>query len=52
VAFISNLTWDRTDLVERAIGTVTKNLVEGGLIVVFVLVLMLGNMRAGLIVPL
>jgi heavy metal efflux system protein len=41
---------DRTDLVERAIGTVTKNLVEGGLIVIFVLVLMLGNMRAGLIV--
>jgi cobalt-zinc-cadmium resistance protein CzcA len=41
---------DRTDLVKRAIGTVTRNLVEGGLIVVFVLVLMLGNMRAGLIV--
>jgi heavy metal efflux system protein len=41
---------DRTDLVDRAIGTVTKNLLEGGLIVVFVLVLMLGNLRAGLIV--
>lgn len=41
---------DRTDLVDRAIGTVTKNLLEGGLIVIFVLVLMLGNMRAGLIV--
>jgi cobalt-zinc-cadmium resistance protein CzcA len=41
---------DRTDLVQRAIGTVTKNLVEGGLIVVFVLVIMLGSMRAGLIV--
>ncbi len=41
---------DRTDLVSRAIGTVTKNLLEGGLIVVFVLVLLLGNLRAGLIV--
>jgi len=41
---------DRTDLVKRAIGTVTRNLVEGGLIVVFVLVLLLGNMRAGFVV--
>ena len=41
---------DRTDLVSRAIGTVSKNLLEGGLIVVFVLVLLLGNLRAGLIV--
>ncbi|MFN8154358.1 MAG: CusA/CzcA family heavy metal efflux RND transporter [Bacteroidia bacterium] len=41
---------DRTDLVNRAIGTVEKNLVEGALIVIFVLVLFLGNLRAGLIV--
>lgn len=41
---------DRTDLVDRAIGTVAKNLLEGGLIVVLVLVLLLGNLRAGLIV--
>ena len=41
---------DRTKLVDNAIGTVTKNLAEGALIVIFVLVLMLGNMRAGLIV--
>jgi heavy metal efflux system protein len=41
---------DRTDLVDRAIGTVTKNLLEGGLIVIFILVLFLGNMRAGLVV--
>lgn len=41
---------DRTDLVDRAIGTVEKNLVEGALIVIFVLVLFLGNFRAGLIV--
>ncbi|MEO5674626.1 MAG: efflux RND transporter permease subunit, partial [Chitinophagales bacterium] len=41
---------DRTDLVNRAIGTVEKNLMEGALIVIFVLVLFLGNFRAGLIV--
>jgi cobalt-zinc-cadmium resistance protein CzcA len=41
---------DRTDLVSRAIHTVSENLLEGGLIVVFVLVLLLGNARAGLIV--
>jgi cobalt-zinc-cadmium resistance protein CzcA len=41
---------DRTDLVGRAIGTVEKNLIEGALIVIFVLVLFLGNFRAGLIV--
>ncbi len=41
---------DRSDLISRAISTVTKNLVEGGLIVVFVLVLFLGNLRAGLVV--
>lgn len=41
---------DRTELVDRAIGTVEKNLLEGGLIVIFVLVLLLGNFRAGLIV--
>lgn len=41
---------DRTKLVNRTIGTVKKNLLEGGLIVIFVLVLLLGNLRAGLIV--
>lgn len=41
---------DRTDLVDRAIRTVKTNLVEGALIVIFVLVLFLGNLRAGLIV--
>ena len=41
---------DRTDLVDRAIGTVTRNLLEGALIVIFILVLLLGNFRAGLIV--
>ena len=41
---------DRTKMVNHAIGTVAKNLVEGALIVVFVLVLFLGNFRAGLLV--
>lgn len=41
---------DRSDLVERTIKTVSKNLLEGSLIVIFVLVLMIGNLRAGLIV--
>lgn len=41
---------DRTKLVNNAIGTVTRNLAEGALIVIFVLVLLLGNLRAGLIV--
>ena len=40
----------RDKLVDTAIGTVKKNLMEGGLIVVFILVLFLGNWRAGLIV--
>ncbi|MCS6808338.1 MAG: CusA/CzcA family heavy metal efflux RND transporter [Bacteroidota bacterium] len=41
---------DRTKLVNTAITTVATNLAEGGLIVVFVLILFLGNLRAGLIV--
>ncbi len=41
---------DRTQLVNRVTHTITKNLIEGGLIVVLILVLFLGNLRAGLIV--
>ena len=41
---------DRSVLIGRAINTVEKNLIEGGLIVVFILILLLGNWRAGLIV--
>ncbi|MEY2895663.1 MAG: hypothetical protein RIS42_1382, partial [Bacteroidota bacterium] len=41
---------DRSVLIGKAISTVEKNLIEGGLIVVFILVLLLGNLRAGLIV--
>ena len=41
---------DRTNLVDRVEGTIAHNLIEGGLIVIFVLVLFLGNWRAGLVV--
>ncbi|HZV68955.1 MAG TPA: CusA/CzcA family heavy metal efflux RND transporter [Saprospiraceae bacterium] len=41
---------DRTKLVNNAISTVETNLIEGALIVIFVLVLLIGNFRAGLIV--
>jgi cobalt-zinc-cadmium resistance protein CzcA len=41
---------NRSDLVGRAINTVSRNLIEGALIVIFILVLFLGNIRAGLIV--
>jgi cobalt-zinc-cadmium resistance protein CzcA len=42
--------YDRTDLVNRTIHTVTKNLSEGAILVIVVLLLLLGNLRAGLIV--
>ncbi|MCL4114043.1 UNVERIFIED_CONTAM: hypothetical protein GTU68_064857 [Idotea baltica] len=41
---------DRSKLVNRTTETISKNLIEGALIVVFILVLLLGNLRAGLIV--
>ncbi|MCK6682604.1 MAG: CusA/CzcA family heavy metal efflux RND transporter [Thermoanaerobaculia bacterium] len=42
--------YDRADLVRRVIRTVAKNLLEGSVLVVAVLLLFLGNVRAGLIV--
>jgi len=42
--------YDRTDLVRSTIKTVTKNLVEGGLLVIAVLFLTLRNLRAGVLV--
>ncbi|MBF8961727.1 CusA/CzcA family heavy metal efflux RND transporter [Pontibacter sp. FD36] len=41
---------DRSELIGRAMGTVKRNLIEGALVVIFVLVLFLGNLRAGLVV--
>lgn len=46
---IAESVYDRTVLVEKAIATVQKNLVEGALLVIAVLLLMLGNLRAALI---
>jgi cobalt-zinc-cadmium resistance protein CzcA len=42
--------YDRTELVQKTIRTVAKNLLEGGLLVIVVLFLLLRNLRAGLIV--
>lgn len=42
--------YDRTDLVDKTIGTAAKNLIEGGLLVIVVLFLFLLQIRAGLIV--
>jgi cobalt-zinc-cadmium resistance protein CzcA len=44
--------YDRTDLVNRTIHTVTRNLIEGGILVVAVLLLLLGSFRAGIVVSL
>ncbi|MBK1657121.1 efflux RND transporter permease subunit [Paracraurococcus ruber] len=42
--------YDRADLIERTIHTVAKNLIEGAVLVVVVLLVLLGNIRAGLVV--
>ena len=42
--------YDRTDLVRKTIRTVSRNLIEGGVLVVAVLLVLLGNIRGGLIV--
>lgn len=42
--------YDRTALVQRAIATVEKNLVEGAALVIFVLLMLLGNWRGALLV--
>ncbi len=42
--------YDRTQLVQKTIATVRKNLIEGGVLVIAVLLLLLGNVRGGLIV--
>jgi len=41
--------YDRTNLVDKAMYTVQKNLIEGALLVILVLLLLLGNIRAALI---
>jgi len=46
---IARTVYDRTDLVEATIKTVEKNLVEGAILVIVVLFLILGNIRAALV---
>lgn len=42
--------YDRSDLIQRAVGTVTKALIEATVLVVILLLLFLGNLRAALVV--
>lgn len=44
--------YDRAHLIERTLHTVEKNLLEGGALVIIVLLIMLGSLRAGIIVAL
>ncbi len=46
------VTYDRAALIGRTLKTVLTNLMEGGMLVIAVLLLMLGNLRAGIIVAL
>ncbi|MES2624256.1 MAG: CusA/CzcA family heavy metal efflux RND transporter, partial [Pseudomonadota bacterium] len=46
---VAETVYDRTTLVEKAIATVQKNLLEGALLVIVVLFVLLGNLRAALI---
>jgi cobalt-zinc-cadmium resistance protein CzcA len=46
---VANTVYDRTSLVDRTIATVRRNLIEGALLVIVVLFLLLGNIRAALI---
>ncbi|HEY9202473.1 MAG TPA: CusA/CzcA family heavy metal efflux RND transporter, partial [Gammaproteobacteria bacterium] len=46
---VAEAVYDRTALVDKAIATVTKNLLEGALLVIVVLFVLLGNLRAALI---
>jgi cobalt-zinc-cadmium resistance protein CzcA len=48
-AVVAEPVYDRTVLVEKTIHTVQKNLLEGAILVVVVLLLMLGNVRAALL---
>jgi cobalt-zinc-cadmium resistance protein CzcA len=47
-----DVVYDRTELVERTVQTLEHNLLEGGVLVVVVLLVLLGSFRAGLIVAL
>jgi cobalt-zinc-cadmium resistance protein CzcA len=49
---LARTVYDRSDLVDRAIGTVKRNLLEGAVLVIAVLFVFLGNLRAALITAL
>lgn len=49
VGVVANTVYDRTILIDKAIQTVKKNLVEGAILVIAILFLFLGNIRAALI---
>ncbi len=44
--------YDRAELIERTLHTVEKNLLEGGVLVIIVLLVLLGSIRAGIVVAL
>jgi len=46
---VAKMVYDRSDLVDAAISTVKNNLIEGALLVIVILFLMLGNIRAALV---
>ena len=48
----AEVTYDRADLINRTLETVQRNLLEGGTLVVIVLLVMLGSLRAGIVVAL
>ncbi len=45
----ANVVYDRTTLVNKTLETVTRNLVEGAILVIVILFLLLGNIRAALL---
>jgi cobalt-zinc-cadmium resistance protein CzcA len=47
-----NVFYDRSDLIEKAVGTVSKSLIEATVLVVVLLLLFLGNLRAAIVVAL
>jgi heavy metal efflux system protein len=48
----ARVVYDRTDLIDQVLHTVARNLFEGGLLVIAVLFIFLGNLRAGVLVAL
>ena len=49
---VAEVTYDRAELINRTLGTVQTNLLEGGTLVIMVLLVMLGSLRAGIVVAL